>query len=61
MMVWLAAPKNTLLLPIIVESGETLTHDNYIEIVLSHALVDDQRLLADNFSLLTRQRNPTQA
>ncbi|CAF5008323.1 unnamed protein product, partial [Rotaria socialis] len=38
LMVWLAASKNGLSLPIIFEPGETLTHENYIEIVLPHAL-----------------------
>ena len=42
-------------------SSETLTYANYIEIVLLHALAEGRRLLADDFSLLARQCNPTQA
>ncbi|CAF4311844.1 unnamed protein product, partial [Rotaria magnacalcarata] len=37
--------------------GETLTHENYIEIVLPHALSEGQRLLGDNF--IYRQDNAT--
>ncbi|CAM4744288.1 unnamed protein product [Rotaria magnacalcarata] len=57
LMVWLAASKNGLLLPIICEPGETLTHENYIEIVLPHALSEGQRLLGDNF--IYQQDNAT--
>ncbi|CAM4820023.1 unnamed protein product [Rotaria magnacalcarata] len=57
LMVWLAASKNGLSLPIIFEPGETLTHENYIEIVLPHALSEGQRLLGDNF--IYRQDNAT--
>ncbi|CAM2729276.1 unnamed protein product [Rotaria socialis] len=57
LMVWLAASKNGLSLPIIFEPGETLTHENYIEIVLPHALSEGQRLLGDNF--IYQQDNAT--
>ena len=57
MMVWLAASKNTLSIPIIFESAETLTHENYIEIVLPHALAEDRWLLGDDF--ICQQDNAT--
>ncbi|CAF4853186.1 unnamed protein product [Rotaria magnacalcarata] len=57
LMVWLAASKNGLSLPIIFEPSETLTHENYIEIVLPHALSEGQRLLGDNF--IYQQDNAT--
>ena len=57
LMVWLAASKNGLSLPIIFEPGETLTHENYIEIVLPHALAEGQRLLGDDF--IYQQDNAT--
>jgi hypothetical protein len=48
-MVWLGASKNGLTAPLIFEPGETLTHKNYIEVVLPHAQAEGQRLLGDDF------------
>lgn len=56
-MVWLAASKNGLSVPIIFKPGETLTHENYIEIVLPHALSEGRRLLGDDF--IYQQDNAT--
>ncbi len=49
LMVWLNASKNGLTVPLIFEPGATLTHKNYIEVVLPHAKAEDQRLLDDDF------------
>ncbi|CAF4497109.1 unnamed protein product [Rotaria socialis] len=57
LLVWLATSKNGLSLPIIFEPGETLTHENYIEIVLPHARAEGQRLLGDDF--IYQQDNAT--
>ena len=54
MVLWLAASKNPLSIPIVFEPGETLTDENYTEIVLPHAPVEGGRLLSDDFSLPTR-------
>lgn len=56
-MIWLGACKNGLTIPIIFKPGETLTHSNYIEIVLPHALAEGRRLLGDDF--IYQQDNAT--
>ncbi|CAF4393824.1 unnamed protein product, partial [Rotaria magnacalcarata] len=48
-MVWLGACKEGLTTPIVFKPGETLTHKNYVDIVLPHALAEDQRLLGEDF------------
>jgi hypothetical protein len=48
-MVWLGACKNGLTSPIIFKPGETLSHENYIEVVLPHAQAEGQRPLGDDF------------
>ncbi|CAM4910769.1 unnamed protein product [Rotaria socialis] len=57
LMVWLAASKNGLSLPIIFEPGETLTHEKYVDIILPHARAECQRLLGDDF--IYQQDNAT--
>ncbi|CAF4492964.1 unnamed protein product, partial [Rotaria sp. Silwood2] len=56
-MVWLGACKNGLTTPIIFAPGETLTHSNYVEVVLPHGLAEDRRLLGDDF--IYQQDNAT--
>ncbi|CAF4957938.1 unnamed protein product, partial [Rotaria socialis] len=56
-MVWLGACKEGLTTPIIFKPGETLTHKNYIDIVLPHALAEGQRLLGEDF--IYQQDNAT--
>jgi hypothetical protein len=56
-MVWLGASKNGLTRPIIFKPGETLTHENYIKIVLPHAKAEGRRLLGDDF--IYQQDNAT--
>ena len=48
-MVWAGAYKNGLKSPIIFKPGKTLTHSNYIDVVLPHALAEGQRLLGEDF------------
>jgi hypothetical protein len=48
-MIWLGASKNGLTAPIIFEPGETLKNENYIKVVLPHALSEGRRLLGDDF------------
>lgn len=48
-MVWLGATKNGLTTPIFFKPGETLTHENYIDVVLPHALSEGHRLLGGHF------------
>ena len=54
MTVWLAASKNGLSIPISFEPDETLTYENYIPVVLLHALAESRRLLGDDFIYATR-------
>ncbi|CAF2096163.1 unnamed protein product [Rotaria magnacalcarata] len=56
-MVWLGACKEGLTAPIIFKPGDTLTHKNYIDIVLPHALAEGQRLLGEDF--IYQQDNAT--
>lgn len=49
LMVWLGASKNGLTVPLIFKPGETLTHQNYIEVVLPHAKTEGLRLIGDDF------------
>ncbi|CAF2837225.1 unnamed protein product [Rotaria sp. Silwood2] len=56
-MVWLGASKNGLTSPIIFTPGETLSHKNYIEVVLPHAQSEGSRLLDDDF--IFQQDNAT--
>ncbi|CAF2059051.1 unnamed protein product [Rotaria magnacalcarata] len=57
-MIWLAVSKNGRSIPIIFKPGETLTHENYIKIVLApHALSEGRRLLDDDF--IYQQDNTT--
>ncbi|CAF4275549.1 unnamed protein product, partial [Rotaria magnacalcarata] len=56
-MVWLGACKEGLTTPIIFKPGETLTHKNYIDIVLPHVLTEGQRLLGEDF--IYQQDNAT--
>jgi hypothetical protein len=46
---WLGASKSGLKSPIIFKPGETLSYENYIEIVRPHAQSEGQRLLGDDF------------
>ncbi len=48
-MVWLGASKNGLTTAIVFKPGETLTHSNYTEVALLHALSEGRRLLGDDF------------
>ena len=48
-MVWLGACHNGLTSPLFFKPGETLTHKNYIDVVLPHALSEGERLLGDRF------------
>ncbi|CAF4919357.1 unnamed protein product, partial [Rotaria socialis] len=48
-MIWFAISKNGCYIPIIFQPGETLTHKNYIEIVVPHAVSEGRRLLSDGF------------
>ena len=48
-MVWLGASKHGLTSPIVFKPGETLSHINYINIVLPHAHSEGLRLLGDHF------------
>jgi hypothetical protein len=48
-MIWLGASENGLTSPIIFKHGETLSHENYIEIVLPYAQPKGERLLGDDF------------
>ncbi|CAF4881239.1 unnamed protein product [Rotaria socialis] len=41
-MIWFAISKNGCSIPIIFQPGETLTHKNYIEIVVPHAVSEEQ-------------------
>ncbi|CAF1151578.1 unnamed protein product [Rotaria sordida] len=56
-MVLLGTCKNSLTTPIIFEPGKTLTHSNYIEVVLPHALAEGRHLLGDDF--IYQQDNAT--
>ncbi|CAF1428140.1 unnamed protein product, partial [Rotaria sp. Silwood1] len=56
-MVWLGASKNGLTSPIIFEPGETLSHKNYIEVLLPHAQSEGERLLGEDF--IYQQDNAT--
>ncbi len=49
LIVWLGASKNGLTSPVIFNPSETLSHKNYIEIVLPHAQSECERLLGDDF------------
>ena len=48
-MVWLGASKNGLTSPIIFEPGETLSHKNYVDVILPHGKAEGERLLGDDF------------
>ncbi len=54
---WLGASKNDLKSPIIFEPDETLSHKNYIEVVLPHTQSEGKRLLGDDF--IYQQDNAT--
>ncbi|CAF4266000.1 unnamed protein product, partial [Rotaria magnacalcarata] len=56
-MVWLGACKEGVTTPITFKPGETLTHKNYIDIVLPHAFAEGQRLLGEDF--IYQQDNAT--
>jgi len=56
-MIWLGACQNGLTAPIIFKPGETLSHKNYIEVVLPHAKSEGERLLGDDF--IFQQDNAT--
>jgi hypothetical protein len=56
-MVWLGACKNGLTKPIVFQPGETMKHENYIAVVLPHALSEGQRLLGNDF--IYQQDNAT--
>lgn len=56
-MIWLGASKNGLTSPIIFQPGETLSHENYINVVLPHARVEGERLLGTDF--IYQQDNAT--
>jgi hypothetical protein len=50
-MVWLGASKNGLTSPIIFKPDETLSHENYIDVVLPHAQSEGRWLLGDDLSI----------
>ena len=56
-MVWLGASRNGLTGSIIFEPGQTLAHENYIDVVLPHALSEGRRLIGDGF--IYQQDNAT--
>ncbi len=45
----MGACRNGLTSPIIFKPGETLSHENYIDVVLPHARSEGKRLLGDDF------------